>query len=183
MATPAFACDILCRGCYNPAMSGGHTFSGGAHDHGRCVADALDEAANLCARRGVRLTTLRRRVLELIWDGHQPAGAYAILEALRRENRKAAPPTVYRALEFLSAHGLIHRIESLNAFIGCVRPDRPHAGQFLICEHCGTTAELRDEEIDAAVARSALRAGFQTIRQTVEVTGLCPECRTAAASG
>jgi len=158
-------------------------FSAGAHDHGLCVEAALDEAAALCERRGVRLTALRRRVLELVWQGHQPTGAYAVLEALRKEYRGAAPPTVYRALDFLAAHGLIHRIESLNAFIGCVRPDPPHAGQFLICQACGTTAELHDEAIREAVGRSASRVGFQAIRETVEVAGLCPGCRDAAGAG
>lgn len=161
-----------------------HTpFSADAHDHDLCVETALDEAAALCERRGVRLTALRRRVLELVWHGHQPTGAYAILEALREENRRAAPPTVYRALEFLTAHGLIHRIESLNAFIGCVRPDHDHAGQFLICQGCGATAELHDDAIKEAVGRSARRIGFQPVRQTVEVSGLCPECRKPAAAG
>ena len=153
-------------------------FSDGGHDHQRCIDTALDEAAELCARRGVKLTALRRCVLELVWDSHQPTGAYALLDALRRENRKAAPPTVYRALEFLTAHGLIHRIESLNAYIGCVRPEHPHAGQFLICQACGTTAELDDPGIMKAVGDGARRAGFQALRQTVEVAGLCPECRT-----
>ena len=157
-------------------MDNAIAFSAGSHDHQRCIDSALDEAAALCARRGVRLTALRRRVLELVWEGHQPAGAYAILDALRAEDRKAAPPTVYRALEFLHAHGLVHRIESLNAYIGCVRPDQPHAGQFLICEACGATVELQDDEINEAVGRSASRLGFQALRQTVEVTGLCPDC-------
>ncbi len=152
-------------------------FSVEPHDHQNCIDTALDGAAALCARRGVKLTALRRRVLELIWDSHQPTGAYAILDALRAENRKAAPPTVYRALEFLHAHGLIHRIESLNAYIGCVQPDHPHAGQFLICQACGATVELQDEEIIAAVGRGATRLGFQALRQTVEVAGLCPDCR------
>lgn len=162
-------------------MTTGHRpFSRSAHDHEMCVGAALDEAAALCERRGVRLTALRRRVLALVWQGHQPTGAYAILEALRQENRRAAPPTVYRALDFLTAHGLIHRIESLNAFIGCVRPEHPHAGQFLICQACGTTAELHDEDIKEAVGRSARRVGFQALRQTVEVSGLCPDCRSPA---
>lgn len=158
-------------------------FSDGGHDHQHCIDSALDEAAGLCARRGVRLTRLRRRVLELVWDSHQPTGAYALLDALRGENRKAAPPTIYRALDFLTAHGLIHRIESLNAYIGCPRPDHPHAGQFLICQSCGTTAELDDPRIMQAVAAGARQAGFQALRQTVEVAGLCPECRETAAEG
>lgn len=162
---------MLYRGMDHPVA-----FSAETHDHQHCIDTALDEAAALCARRGVKLTALRRRVLELVWESHQPTGAYAILDALRAEDRKAAPPTVYRALEFLHAHGLVHRIESLNAYIGCVRPDQPHAGQFLICESCGATLELEDDEINEAVSRSASRLGFQALRQTVEVTGLCPDC-------
>ena len=158
-------------------------FSAEPHDHQNCIDTALDEAAALCARRGVKLTALRRRVLEQIWGSHQPTGAYAILDALRAENRKAAPPTVYRALEFLNAHGLVHRIESLNAYIGCVRPDQPHTGQFLICQACGATVELHDEEIIAAVGRIAGRLGFRALHQTVEVTGLCPDCRKSDEAG
>src|SRR3954453_3718975 len=93
------------------------------HDHADCVAAALGAAERLCARRGARLTELRRRVLELIWRSHEPIGAYALLDRLGRERGRVAPPTVYRALEFLIAHGLVHRIASLNAFIGCVHPD------------------------------------------------------------
>ena len=158
-------------------MNNASPFSAEPHNHQHCIDSALDGASELCVRRGVKLTALRRRVLELIWDSHQPTGAYAILDLLRAEDRKAAPPTVYRALEFLHAHGLVHRIESLNAYIGCVQPDHPHAGQFLICQSCGATAELRDEDIIDAVSRGANRLGFQALRQTVEVTGLCPDCR------
>jgi Fur family zinc uptake transcriptional regulator len=159
-------------------MNNAIPFSAEPHDHQHCIDTALDEAAALCTRRGVRLTALRRRVLELVWNSHQPAGAYAILDALRAENRNAAPPTVYRALEFLHAHGLVHRIESLNAYIGCVRPAHPHAGQFLICQSCGVTMELHDDAISDTVSRSARRIGFEAIHQTVEVAGRCPDCRT-----
>ena len=93
------------------------------HDHSRCVAEALAEAEALCAKQGTRLTTLRKRVLELVWASHKPLGAYDILGVLSEEDgRRAAPPTVYRALDFLLENGLVHRIASLNAFIGCVHP-------------------------------------------------------------
>src|SRR5215470_19039883 len=92
------------------------------HDHESCVEMALDRAATLCGERGARLTELRRNVLALVWEGHEPVGAYHILDALRRRHPGAAPPTVYRALEFLGEQGLIHRIESLNAYVGCDRP-------------------------------------------------------------
>ena len=88
----------------------------------------------------------------------------------------AAPPTVYRALDFLMAHGLVHRIESLNAFIGCDHPDKAHSGQFLICRDCGMVAELDDAEISGMLARKAQALGFSGERATVELRGLCPDC-------
>jgi len=147
------------------------------HDHDRCVAAALDEAAAICAERRVRFTPLRRRVLEIVWQGHRPAGAYAILEQLGAEGRSSAPPTVYRALEFLLEQGLVHRIASLNAFVGCARPGHGGEGQFLICERCGEVAELNDPGVDRAIERSSEALGFRTGRHTVEITGTCPRCR------
>jgi len=147
------------------------------HDHGRCVADAVAAAERLCKRDGLAFTALRRRVLELVWSSHGPVGAYELLDALRGEGRRAAPPTVYRALEFLRAHGLVHRIESLNAFIGCARPDRHHGGQFLICRDCGAAAEIDDPTIAGAVHRRAAALGFTVDRQTIEISGQCPRCR------
>ena len=147
------------------------------HDHGRCVEGALGAAEALCADRGLRFTALRRRVLELVWQSHRPVRAYDVLARLGREHRGAAPPTVYRALEFLLENGFVHRIESLNAYVGCGDPDAAHAGQFLICRECRTTAELDDRAITRTIADRARRLGFSADRQTIEVTGLCPECR------
>ncbi|MBT6118071.1 MAG: transcriptional repressor [Rhodospirillaceae bacterium] len=148
------------------------------HDHADCVASALDAAETRCADRGARLTPLRRRVLEIVWRGHAPVRAYEVLDRLREDGAgAAAPPTVYRALDFLMEHGLVHRIESLNAFIGCDHPDEAHSGQFLICRDCGLVAELDDAEISGVLARKARALGFVDERATVELRGLCPECR------
>lgn len=146
------------------------------HDHNACQGEALARAEVICAERGVRLTDTRKRVLELVWCGHKPLGAYEILDMLRDERGGAAPPTVYRALEFLLEHGLIHRIESLNAYMGCTDPETPHRAQFLICAQCGTTAELNDPRIDAAISEQASAAGFTVDRRTIEVEGTCPHC-------
>ena len=156
-------------------------FPGEGHDHGNCVDEALDRAEEVCRQSGARLTALRRRVLERVWAGHKPVGAYDILDALRDERRKAAPPTVYRALEFLMEHRLVHRIESLNAFVGCCAPGTSHAGQFLICNCCGSAVELDDARIGAAIADSADKAGFTVERRIVEVEGICPHCRAREA--
>ena len=147
------------------------------HDHADCTSAALEAAERLCVRRGARLTTIRRRVLELVWRSHQPVGAYAILERLGRERGRVAPPTVYRALEFLIAHGLVHRIASRNAFIGCAHPDRDHIGQFLVCSDCGSAAELDDRRIDRAIRSGAEAAGFAVERPVIELAGRCPNCR------
>ncbi|MEE8394023.1 MAG: transcriptional repressor [Rhodospirillales bacterium] len=146
------------------------------HDHKLCVKAALARAGILCRDRGARLTALRRRVLELVWSGHRPLGAYEILDILRLERASAAPPTVYRALDFLLDLGLVHRIESMNAYVGCCSPETNHGGQFLICGACGSAAELTDKRIDEAIGQSAAEIGFSVVRRTIEVEGLCPHC-------
>jgi Fur family zinc uptake transcriptional regulator len=157
-------------------------FRAASHDHGSCVESALDRAAAVCARHGARLTELRRQVLELVWRGHEPIGAYALLEALRASHPNAAPPTIYRALDFLIEQGLIHRIESLNAYVGCSQPERPHVSQFLICGRCGAAAELDDPAIARAVVTRAAELGFVVERQTIELRGLCPSCRATGSA-
>ena len=161
----------------SPASS---PFRASGHDHETCIDRALDRAAQLCEKRGARLTELRREVLALVWRGHEPVGAYAILDALRLTHPTAAPPTVYRTLDFLIGQGLIHRLASLNAYMGCARPGAPHVSQFLICAGCGTAAELDEPAIAAAVLRRADELGFALEQQTVEVRGLCPGCREGA---
>ena len=146
------------------------------HDHDNCVADAIATAERLCRERGLRFTALRRRVLTLVWDSHKPIGAYDILDKLGGEGKAAAPPTVYRALEFLIEAGLVHRLDSLNAFIGCPDPARSHAGQFLICRRCRTVVELDDPDIDAVVAKKAQLLGFTETHQMHEVQGICARC-------
>jgi Fur family transcriptional regulator, zinc uptake regulator len=150
------------------------------HDHARCIDAALRRAAALCARRGARLTELRRRVLELVWQRHAAIKAYDILDELGSAEGSAKPPTVYRALDFLIAHGLVHRLESLNAYVGCPAPDAPHAGQFLICGACGGVSEFEAPAILAAIAEQAAGQGFAVARQTVEARGTCQACRAGS---
>jgi len=137
----------------------------------------MQAAVDLCAARGARLTALRRRVLELIWKSHQPVGAYELLDILKNERRNAQPPTVYRALDFLLELGLVHRIESRNAFIGCCAPDTAHPSQFLICSDCGAAAEITDNRLDKAIEGLAREAGFSVHHRIVEIAGHCPNCQ------
>lgn len=151
------------------------------HDHQQCVSDALALAEQVCERNGARLTLLRKRVLELVWQSHRPMGAYDLLETLAREDdRRPAPPTVYRALDFLQEHGLVHRIASLNAFIGCASPEHTHQGHFLICRNCRVAFELDQALIQPTITRVAQQRGFAVEAETVEITGLCAHCQEAA---
>ena len=148
-----------------------------AHDHQDCIARAMANAEKVCQQRSQRFTKIRRRVFELVWQQHKPIGAYEVLEKLQQDGR-AAPPTVYRALDFLLELGLVHRIASLNAYVGCIHPEYPHEGQFLICTSCRSYAELDMLSINSAIDRSARDSGFEVHQHTVEIMGLCPRCRT-----
>ncbi|MET4806367.1 Fur family zinc uptake transcriptional regulator [Limibacillus sp. MBR-115] len=147
------------------------------HDHQRCQERALGEAEALCEKRGLRLTEIRRAVLEIVWNRHAPVGAYDILDTLSNDRGRIAPPTVYRALDFLLGQGLIHRIESLNAYVGCPVPGEKHISQFLICRDCGSAAEVSDPAIDQAIDSVLAHLKFEAGRRTLEIEGLCGRCQ------
>jgi Fur family transcriptional regulator, zinc uptake regulator len=151
-----------------------------SHDHGVCVADALGRADEICRSRGVRLTDIRRRVLEIVWSSHAAIGAYDILEKLREKGGRQAPIAVYRALDFLMEQGLVHRLASRNAYIGCDEPAHAHEAQFLICEKCQTVSELSDKRIEEAIRSGAERKRFRVGGHVVEIQGVCASCRRAA---
>ncbi len=152
-------------------------FTSADHDHSSCVDDALRRAESICATRGERLTPLRRRVLNLVWDSHAPVKAYDLLDMLSSPGKRVAPPTVYRALDFLRDTGLVHRLESLNAYIGCARPDKRHSAQFLICTQCGAVAEMDDEDLSTKIDANARRLGFTVSDEKIEVAGRCRDCQ------
>ncbi len=148
-----------------------------SHNHHTCVSDALQKAENLCAERGERFTPLRRTILELLWSSHQPVKAYDLLAQLALTHDRPAPPTVYRTLDFLQEVGLVHKLESINSYIGCSEPERPHQGQFLICDNCSVVAELDDEVLSSRIETNAKRIGFKVSSETVEVRGICRVCQ------
>ncbi len=148
------------------------------HNHKHCIAEAMSEAHSICAGRGVRLTPIRESVLKLVWQNHRPIGAYDILAILaKKEDRPAQPPTVYRALDFLQEQGLVHRIASINAYIGCPHPGDNHKGCFLICENCRVTVEVDHPSINDAIQSCADEHEFIIRESALELTGLCPNCK------
>jgi Fur family zinc uptake transcriptional regulator len=147
------------------------------HDHGRCASAAIAHAEVLCAARAQRLTPMRRHVLEALLDSHRPLGAYEIIERLARHGRPA-PITVYRALDFLRDNGLVHRIESRNAFVACVHN---HGGDdlivFLICERCDAVGEAPGGNVAETLKASSRAAGFVPKSPVIEIAGICAHCR------
>jgi len=140
------------------------------------LAEVLRRAEQRCAERGARLTKQRRTVLELLCTSDTPLSAYELLDRMRASIRNPAPPTVYRALDFLLEQGLAHKLESLHAFVGCTHPDHPHAGQFLICADCGDVVELENQAVMHSLRSAARAIGFETRRPVVELLGTCAQC-------
>jgi len=150
----------------------------GAHSHH--VEDWGDQVRQACARRGLQLTAARAGVVAIIAEHAAPLGAYAIIEALaKREGKPIAPPTVYRALDFLIDKGFLHRIESRNVFAPCAHFDHAHRAILLSCETCGRSVEIEDESVGVAIDRAAETEGFLPKRGVIEVAGLCADCAKA----
>lgn len=148
-----------------------------AHDHSRCAADALAHAEDVCSKRGQKLTPVRRRVLEALLSSHRPLGAYDVIEHLARHVARPAPITVYRALDFLIENGLVHRIESRNAFLACAHNHESSATvAFLICERCGSVGEIAAPAVTQPLLDEARATGFSPRMTVVEMTGVCGNC-------
>jgi Fur family zinc uptake transcriptional regulator len=145
------------------------------HNHGQCKQSLLGTAKSLCAQRRVRLTPRRLQVFNILLGSHQPMGAYEVLQTMNEEEKNITPPIVYRALEFLQEQGLVHRLESQNAFIACMQPGHPGEAQFLICSKCQRVAELDDPFLSTSTLASQL--GFEAQHAVVEINGLCASCR------
>src|SRR5205809_4934665 len=151
------------------------------HDHGRCTADALDHAERVCERRAQKFTPIRRQVLEALLSSHRPLGAYEVIDTLAQSMARPAPITVYRALDFLMANGLVHRIESRNAYLACAHDhDAAAMVAFLICDRCGSVGEIPAAPVAQSLNVAARATGFAPKLSVVEITGTCAHCQKAA---
>lgn len=124
--------------------------------------------------KGERFTDARQNVMATLLEFDAPtAKAYDIVEAMN----DVKPMTVYRALDFLVAQGLAHRIESLNAYAPCVENHCAHKdSQYLICENCEKVEELHNHKIDHFIAEQVNKGGFKISSKVIEIHGLCSSC-------
>ncbi len=144
-------------------------------------ADAYVAAVKaVCNTKGLRLTPIRAQVLGLIARYGKPIKAYELLEQMKSAVGANAPPTVYRALDFLIGNGFIHKLASINAYVACHHPSIQHTVPFLICDSCQSALELEDESIAEALNAKAEALGFVPRAQILEVHGTCKQCMEKA---
>lgn len=156
------------------------TFLDPHHDHAHCTADLIARAERTCERRGSKLTGQRRDILASVAQSHSAVGAYDIIERMAEHGPRPAPITVYRALDFLLAHGLVHKIESRNAFVACSHSHEGQPAALLICETCGTVSELDAPEIFERITAKARAQKFSPAHTMIEMSGTCGACARAA---
>ena len=157
------------------------SFPAPGHDHDRCSADAMAHAETVCQVKAQNFTPMRRQVLQALLASHRPLGAYEIIDALARQATRPAPITIYRALDFLMENGLVHRIESRNAFLACAHDHAAGAMvAFLICEQCSSVGEVPAVRVAQSLNDAARGLGFAPKLSVVEITGLCAHCQSVA---
>lgn len=138
----------------------------------------LQEAERFCLETGAKLTPLRKEVLQLILTAQKPMGAYDLLAKMKHHaDRPAAPPTVYRSLDFLLEQGLIHRLSSINAFIPCCHPREGHQAAFLICSQCHSVKEAPALGVLHALQEVTDGDHFKVQHSIIELSGLCQSCQ------
>ncbi|MFC0396910.1 Fur family transcriptional regulator [Paraburkholderia rhizosphaerae] len=152
------------------------------HHHPASSEAALALADEYCRERGEKLTPLRRKVLELLLTSGRATKAYSLLDEMRQIHPGSAPPTVYRALDFLLAAGLVHRIESINAFTVCHDLTQCQHGMLVVCQQCGSVAELHQPKLREALMAQVAHAGYRLAGEEIELKGLCADCQAAQAA-
>lgn len=148
------------------------------HDHNRCAAEAMGHAERVCQQRVQKFTPIRRRVLQALLSSHRPLGAYEVIDELAKSMPRPAPITVYRALDFLMANGLVHRIQSRNAYLACAHDhDTAAIVAFLICDTCGSVGEIPAASTVQSLNAVVRAAGFEPKLSIVEIAGICAHCQ------
>jgi Fur family zinc uptake transcriptional regulator len=160
-----------------------HAFPAPEHDHDHCLSAAMARALKAFEARGSKLTPLRRRVFREIAGSHRAVGAYDVLNRLVRKGTRLTPNSVYRVIDALIEAGVVHRLESRNAYFACHATHGLRQRQVVLaCERCGLVAEVEAERVFAAIDKATQASAFVTLGAVVEVTGHCANCAAALRS-
>ncbi|MFM0737602.1 Fur family transcriptional regulator [Paraburkholderia xenovorans] len=170
---------------HQPSPAAAHHHEPGdthGHAHGESQEAALALADEYCRERGEKLTPIRRKVLELLLNSGRATKAYSLLDDMRQIHPGSAPPTVYRALDFLLSAGLVHRIESINAFTVCHDLTQCQHGILVVCQQCGNVTELHQPKLRQALVAQIESSGYRLASDEIELKGLCSNCQAAEAA-
>ena len=137
----------------------------------------LQDIEEILEQRGARFTEQRKLVYRIVSKSKKPITAYEILAKMEKDVKNVKPPQAYRALDFLMAQGLVHKIESLNAFVAC-HADHNHQGsQFMVCDSCGTVEEVHLCHLPQPLQNKIDQTKFQLSRWNTELHGTCHDCQ------
>jgi Fur family transcriptional regulator, zinc uptake regulator len=166
------------RGGLTKAHMSNELFPEPGHDHGPCIDEAVARAKRVCEAGGIRLTALREAVLRVLTGSHKALGAYDIIERMSEQGRRLAPISVYRIIDVLIEAGLVHRLESRNAYFACLAPHQDSASMVvLLCQACDRVAEAEAPAAWGAINAITKDTGFAVSATILEIQGQCPDCR------
>ncbi len=148
------------------------------HNHAQCTAELIARAEQTCAQRGTRLTEQRKEVLASVGESHSAVGAYEIIERMSYGGTRPAPITIYRALDFLLEHDLVHKIESRNAYVACTGGHANNHPTLLICDKCGIVDEVIEPVTNNSLQSTAATKHFAVNKTVIELSGTCNQCAT-----
>ena len=137
----------------------------------------IHRVEEICKSNKLGLTEIRRQVFEIIIKNNKPIKAYEILDEIRNiNNRPSHPPTVYRAIDFLIENGFVHKLNSINSFVGCLHPKAHKECYFLICKKCNIYQECCDDSLKDRISKTAVHNNFVISNTTLEIEGHCLDC-------
>ena len=150
------------------------------HNHANCTAELISRAELTCAKRGTRLTEQRKDVLSSVAESHSAVGAYEIIERMASGGVRPAPITIYRALDFLLDHDLVHKIESRNAYVACSGSHANNQPTLLICDRCGIVDEVIEPATNSSLQSTAATKHFAINKTVIELSGICNQCAVSS---
>lgn len=138
----------------------------------------IEKIETLCKKRGIKLTTQRHTVLDIMLTANKAMSAYDLLDLLKVSEPQAKPPTIYRALEFLLEQGFIHKVESSNSYIVCPHfQDPDHLSILFICDKCRQIFEKHSANIEQQLKQLAQQSQFLIKHSVLEIHGVCQSCQ------
>lgn len=141
------------------------------------IEESISRVVEICKENNLVFTEIRQKVFEIIIEHTKPIKAYEILDDLTKILGKSShPPTVYRAIDFLIENGFIHKLNSINSYVGCFHPKIHKECYFLICKKCNIYQECCDKNLTDNIFKTADKRDFIVSNTTLEIEGHCQGC-------